>query len=130
MNSNTKTIILVAFLLIIVILAGSVTLHYLVSSSNKLEISVKAASKSVGSNQWDTAIKQLDSFEYTWEKTKFGWAILLDHFEIDNIDNSFTKSKKYVESKDSSSALAELEALRHYILHIPEKESFTIENIF
>jgi len=128
-NSNTKVIILVACILIIIILAGSLTLYYLDLSANKLEHSVKAACISVGDNQWDSAKKQLDAFENTWKKTKFGWAILLDHFEIDNIDNSFTKSKKYVESKDYSSALAELEALRQYILHIPQKESFSLENI-
>ena len=128
-NSNTKTIILVACLLIIIILAGSLTLFYLDLSANKLEYSISIACKSVNDNQWDCAKKNLDDFEIIWKKTKFGWAILLDHFEIDNIDNSFTKSKKYVECKDFSLAFAELEALRQYILHIPQKESFSLENI-
>lgn len=129
MNSNTKTIILVACLLLIIIISGLLTLHYLDLTANKLEYGVKAACISVSDKQWDSAKKQLETFEYTWEKTKFGWAILLDHFEIDNIDNSITKSRKYVESKDYSLALAELEALRQYILHIPKKESFSLENI-
>jgi hypothetical protein len=128
-NSNTRTIILVACLLIVLVVAGSLTLYYLDLSANKLEVSVRAALESVNDKQWDLAKKQLDTFETNWEKTKFGWAILLDHFEIDNIDNSFTKSKKYVESEDISSALAELESLREYILHIPQKESFSLENI-
>ncbi|MHB8065156.1 MAG: DUF4363 family protein [Ruminiclostridium sp.] len=129
MNSNTKTIILVACLLIIIILSGSLTLYYLNLSANELEHSIKAACKSVSDNQWDSAKGHLDTFEATWKKTKFGWAILLDHFEIDNIDNSFTKSEKYVESEDFSLALSELEALRQYILHIPQKEGFSLENI-
>ena len=129
MNSNTKTIILVTCLVIVIILSGLLTLSYLNSTASKLEYSIKAASVAVSYKQWDTAKKHLEAFENSWGKTKFGWAILLDHYEIENIDNSFTKSGKYVESKDSSPALAELEALRQYILHIPKKESFSLENI-
>jgi len=129
MNSNTKTIIFVACLLLIIIISGILTLSYLNFTANKLEYSVKAAGVSVSNNQWDSAEQQLKAFENYWEKTKIGWAILLDHFEVDNINNSFIKSRKYVESKDFSSALAELEALRQYILHIPKKEEFSLENI-
>ncbi|HEY5585443.1 MAG TPA: DUF4363 family protein [Ruminiclostridium sp.] len=128
-NSNTKTIIFVACLLLVIIISGLLTLNYLNLTANKLEYSVKAASVSVSNKQWDSAEEQLKTFEYTWGKTKFGWAILLDHFEVDNIENSFIKSRKYVESKDFSSALAELEALNQYILHIPKKEGFSMENI-
>ncbi len=129
MNSNTKIIILVICILLIIITSGALSLHYFNKTASKLEYTVNAACEYVSANKWASAKNQLEDFEYTWEKTKFGWAILLDHFEIDNIDNSFTKSKKYIESEDFSSALAELEALRHYILHIPEKEDFTLENI-
>lgn len=128
-NSNTKAIILVVCLLLTIIISGSLTLYYFNLTASRLEYNVKAACDAVNDNQWDYAKNQLNAFEISWKKTKFGWAILLDHFEIDNIDNSFTKSKKYIESEDHSSALAELEALRNYILHIPKKESFSLENI-
>lgn len=130
MNTNTKTIIVVVLLLLVIIASGSLTLYYLDISAGKLEMSVNSASIAVTDKQWTSAQKQLEDFEKIWEKTKYFWAMLLDHFEIDNIDDSFNKSKKYVESQDFSSALAELEALKHYILHIPQKEGFTMENIF
>lgn len=130
MNTNTKTLILVAILLIAIILSGSLTLYYLGRSAGVLNSSVAAASKSVTDKQWSSAEKQLEEFDKNWDRTKYYWAMLVDHFEIDNIDDSFTKTKKYVESEDYSSALAELEALKYYILHLPKKESFSLENIF
>ncbi|WP_027628393.1 DUF4363 family protein [Ruminiclostridium cellobioparum] len=130
MNTNTKTIILISILLIVIILSGSLTLYYLERSAGILEYSVISASKSVSDKQWTSAEKQLEEFNKNWDRTKYYWAMLVDHFEIDNIDDSFTKTKMYVESEDYSSALAELEALKYYILHIPKKESFTFENIF
>ena len=103
--------------------------YYLECSSNKLDSSLKATYSSVSKKKWDNAKEQLAGFEVNWKKTKYFWAMLLDHFEIDNIDNSFTKAREYIESNDFSSAVAELEALRQYVLHIPKRESFSIENI-
>lgn len=130
MNSNTKTIIVVAILLIIIILSGSLTLYYLDRSAGELELAINSAGRSVTAKNWPAAELQLEKFEKKWTKTQYFWAMLVDHFEIDNIDDSYNKTKKYIESEDYSSALAELEALRHYILHIPKKEGFTFENIF
>lgn len=129
MKNNAKTIITVTILTLVIIISGIITLMYLSSSAGKLQKNIDAASEAVSSKQWPEAGKYLDEFGHKWETTKFSWAILLDHFEIDNIDNSYTKSIKYIESEDYPSALAELEALKHYIEHIPIKERFSLENI-
>lgn len=129
MKSNIKTTLVIISLFIVIILSGILSISYLKKSCDKLETYVKEASTSVSNKQWTNAEIQLLDFEEQWKKTKYGWAMLLDHFEIDNIDDSFTKSKKYIESQDFSSALAELETLKHYIEHIPTKESFSLENI-
>lgn len=129
MNTNIKTIIIVACLLSSVILSGVLLQYYLECSCDKLDSSLKATYSSVSEIKWDDATEQLAAFEANWKKTKYFWAILLDHFEIDNIDNSFTKTREYIKSEDYSSAIAELEALRQYVLHIPKRESFSLENI-
>ncbi|WP_024831413.1 DUF4363 family protein [Ruminiclostridium josui] len=129
MSNSVKTLTIVVSLVLIIIVSGVLSLCYLNRSCEKLEKTVNSAGLFIQSKQWDSAEKLLQNFASDWDKTKFGWSILLDHFEIDNIDNSYTKTKKYVESKDYSSALAELEALKEYINHIPVKESFTLKNI-
>jgi hypothetical protein len=55
--------------------------------------------------------------------------MLIDHFEIDNIDNSMVRMSKYVEEKSSDDALAELAALRKFIQHIPVKNALSIKNV-
>lgn len=129
MSNNAKIVTVVVSLVLVIIISGVLTLSYLNRSCEKLEKTVTSAGLFIQSKQWDSAEKLLNDFESDWNKTKYSWAILLDHFEIDNIDNSYTKTKKYVESKDYPSALAELEALKEYIKHIPKKESFSLENI-
>ncbi len=129
LNTNIKTLLIVACLLLSVILSGVFLQYYLVYSSDKLDSSIKATYSYVGEKQWDNAKEQLADFEAKWKKTKYIWSMLLDHFEIDNIDNSFTKSREYIRSEDFSSAIAELEALRQYVLHIPKREGFSLDNI-
>lgn len=129
MKSSIKTIILIVSLFLIIVISGLLTLMYLIKTCDKLETNINAAFESVSVEQWDKAESQLKEFEEQWDSTKRGWAMLVDHFEIDNIDNSFTKAKEYIKSKDFSEALAELEALKHYIGHIPEKEGFSLKNI-
>lgn len=129
MSNNTKTLTVVVSLVLVIIISGVLTLYYLNRSCEKLEKAVDSAGLLIQAKQWDSAEKLLDDFATDWDRTKSGWAILLDHFEIDNIDNSYIKTRKYVECKDYPSALAELEALKAYIKHIPKKESFSLENI-
>lgn len=129
MNINIKTILLITVLVLIIIISGVITLNYLYRSSSKLETNINSAYSAVSKTQWELAENQLKEFETNWKKTKYIWAMLVDHFEIDNIDNSFVKSKQYIESKDYPSALSEVDSLRQYILHIPRKENFSLENI-
>lgn len=129
MSNNAKTVSVVICLVLVIIISGVLAIFYLNRSCAKLEKSVEAAGLFIQNNQWESAEKLLNDFESNWNKAKFGWAILLDHFEIDNIDNSYTKTKKYVETRDYPSSMAELEALKQYLEHIPEKERFSLENI-
>ncbi len=125
-----RALIMIVVLFIIIIVSGILSLYYLNCSAMKLEADIEAASTSLNSINWEGAQKHLDSFEEKWSKTKGYWATLIDHIEIDNIQGSYTKSKKYIEAKEYPSATAELESLKELIQHIPEKERFTLENIF
>lgn len=128
-SSNLKTILLVFCLLFVIIISGILMQYYLVCSAKELNSDIETAYNFVNNSQWDNAKEQLIKFEANWKKTKHIWNMLLDHFEIDNIDDSFIKSMEYIESQDLSSAVAELKALRQYVMHIPRKEKFSLENI-
>jgi hypothetical protein len=64
-----------------------------------------------------------------WQKTKLLWAMLIIHREIDSIDEALIRSMKATQSKNYSEALIELNILKHYFKHIPEREKFSLVNI-
>lgn len=80
--------------------------------------------------QWHPALKKLTLFENKWKKTKPFWAMLIIHREMDSIDEALIRTKKAIQSKNVSEAQMELGSLEHYIQHIPERERFSLVNIF
>lgn len=128
-KKSTRVLIFVGILLVIVIASGIIVQYYLRYSAHTLDLNIQSTYNAVENKDWDNAVKQLNIFERKWNKTKYVWAIFLDHFEIDNIENSYTKSMEYITNKDRSLSAAELKALKQYVLHIPKKESFSLENI-
>jgi len=97
--------------------------HILEEKINSVKISTK-------NKNWETAETEIDSVLKKWPTVESKWALLLDHAEIDNIEEALTKVSEYIEAKNTPLALAELASLKNYINHIPKKESFNLKNIF
>lgn len=124
-----KVTISIFLILGIIILAGLISFHILDSSSRKIQNQLVEVEKNTAAGDWEKAKAALNSVNQNWEKTSKVWTALIDHIEIDNIDESLSKMEKYILVKDTSMALAELSTLKLFIKHIPDKESFNLENI-
>lgn len=129
MQHTVRIISLIIILVLLIIAAGLVVSAFLSSSSQKLESYIVKIETGIDLNDWVLVEQQLELLEKDWAETQLIWATLLDHIEIDNIDMTISKLKKYIETREIPLALAELAALRQYVSHIPKKEAFNIENI-
>lgn len=105
------------------------TLYTLHSSSKKLEDSVTCIENSTKTGNWNKVAEQLEVLKKDWDGTGRRWAMLIDHIEIDNIENSLIKMSEFIESRNSDFVLSEAASLKQYIRHIPEKEAFKLKNI-
>ncbi len=104
--------------------------HSLESSSQRLEQSLDSLEQAIKGDNWDMANEQLESFNQVWEETKNLWQIFIDHEEIDNIDATLARVKQLVSIKEKADSLSEISALKLFIVHIPQKESLRLVNIF
>lgn len=130
MNHSIKFFLIAVLLTAIIIGAAIFTRSYLKRSSEALEGHIINIEENTKSGNWDIVEEEVLKMNKIWSKTEFSWSILLDHIEIDNIDNTMSKMETFVESKDPTLTLSEAASLKQYIKHIPEKESFNIKNIF
>ncbi len=129
MKFATKTIISI-FLLTATIIGIEIYVNRtLKTTSARLEEHISELENKTRSGNWHDAEIAMQQIEKDWDEVESSWAILIDHFEIDNIDTAISKLSVYVKSKETSLALAEASTLKNYVRHIPQKESFSVANI-
>lgn len=57
-------------------------------------------------------------------------AYYIEHDELEKVDTTIVNMKSYVETKDYSSAVAQLEEGKFILEHIQQKNAFNLQNIF
>lgn len=127
---TVKIMTIIAVILVLIFCASYFTNTTLSSHAQSLEEKISIVDTNTRKGNWDAAEAGLSAIEEEWPKVENIWAVLLDHVEIDNIDEALEKVSEYVKAKNTPLALAELATLKQYIKHIPDKESFNLKNIF
>jgi DNA-directed RNA polymerase specialized sigma subunit len=103
--------------------------HQIQNTSKQIDQAIKRIDVSLTHKHWDQALEKLQNIERRWKKTKSLWAMLLNHHEIDSIDQALVRTMKATQSKNYSEAQMELGSLQHFIRHIPEREKFNLVNV-
>ena len=65
-----------------------------------------------------------------WGQKHDRLAYYIEHDEIEKVDTAIVSLKSYVETKDYSSAVAELDEGKFVLEHIQKKNAFNLENVF
>lgn len=125
-----KILTCIVLLLAVIFAFSSYTNRILMTTSQDIASHVDQIEKTIKEGDWDKTEEQLQVLESNWDKTEKKWTVLIDHFEIDNIDISLSRMSKYIEAKEQALALAEAGAVKNLIRHIPDKETLTFKNIF
>lgn len=84
---------------------------------------------SIYNEQWEKVTEINKKFNSQWEKNAKIWPMLIDHLEIDTIEIHLSELDAYLKTRDKSRALSKLSILKLLVNHIPEKESFVLQNI-
>ena len=126
--NKTLTIAIVGFIVIISI--ALVVQNYLEKSAESLLKDVNALKLLVLADKDELTAKVREPLVEEWEKTKKIWSVLIDHAELDAIEEIIKRIEILLSSsEEKAELLAELNRLDFFLHHIPEKESFALENI-
>ncbi len=121
---------LALFLLIALIVSlGYGSYHLLQKGAADLLLPVERIKESVLREDWESAEKHFRETVNTWQTENKYWPILINHQEMDNIEECLNSLKSHLHYKSSNEAVVELYNLIFYIKHIPEKESLNLKNI-
>ncbi|AVP60894.1 DUF4363 domain-containing protein [Clostridium botulinum] len=83
----------------------------------------------VSSESWEKAYgKSLELFN-DWQDNHFVISMVINHSEIDNINNELWKLTQYVKCKSEDESLASIHVVKFLLEHIIKMEKINIENI-
>ena len=125
-----KTLIISIIGLLAIIIFSIFIQNYLKKSSDELVKKIEELSNLVEADKVNEAILLRDKIKEIWEETEDKWAVLIDHNELDNIEETMHRVEILIgEDDEKAELLSELNKLGFYMEHIPEKEKFSLENI-
>ncbi len=125
-----KTLIISLVGLFVVIILSIFIQKYLEKSSKVLIIEIDKLMEAVEADKINESIKLREQVQEKWDNTKKKWAALIDHEEIDNIEETMHRVEMLIgDPEEKVELLSELNRLRFYLKHIPERESFSLENV-
>lgn len=123
---------LVISILIVVILITTWLLMYDTISQSTKEFNslINKMENEVLDNKWTSTMSIYHSIDDKWEEKQSTLLLILDHEEIEKINLSLRKVKKYIIVEDKTMTLGETSVLKFLLNHIQEKESLSLKNIF
>ncbi|WP_418792008.1 DUF4363 family protein [Phosphitispora sp. TUW77] len=125
MKVVVSTIVILALLLGF----GTYSYYYLDSTADELLSMAEQIEADVANDDWQQAGTNFSKLHAIWEKTITKWTILIDHVELDQINISMSRTKKFMDTRDISGFMSEMAQLKLLIKHIPETEALNIKNV-
>ena len=125
-----KTLVISMLGFLIIIILAIFIQKYLEKSSEMLIIEIDKLMEAVEDDKINESVQRREKVQEKWDNTKQKWAALIDHEEIDNIEETMHRIEMLIgDPEEKVELLSELNRLGFYLEHIPEREAFSIENV-
>ncbi|WP_039764458.1 DUF4363 family protein [Caldicellulosiruptor sp. F32] len=121
--------IVVGFIVLIITLT-IVSTNIIIGATHHIEDNLTKAYDYIKINNYKLAKSSFCNTIKEWEGYKKKWAMLIEHQEIDNIDEQIARVKELLEQGNKDLLLCELGTLKFYIKHVKDMALLKIENIF
>jgi len=121
--------ILVIIVFILLISFGVFNLRYLDYSAAHLVDKLPYIENSLYEHDQNRINESLTELKSSWKKYELYWHSVIDHKDIEKVEQSFAKLESNINQGKYSDALTELDNLRFHLQHIPQTESICLENI-
>ncbi|NLV21043.1 MAG: DUF4363 family protein [Syntrophomonadaceae bacterium] len=125
-----RLLVTLVIILTLLISLGTWNNKALRDSTDTITGQIEQVMTAIDGQHWEQAMQQTAKIEKSWHENARWWPVFLDHQEIDNIEFSLAKVKKYVDTRNAPLAQGQLSELHLMLEHIPDKERINLENIF
>lgn len=121
----------IAAVLLTVVLAGSFALFiYTGTLYTGLQENLDRLYRAVDGEDWTEARQQSGQLQKIWAKTDATWTPIMDHHQVDRLDESLTRVFKLVELRNREELLLELTLAGRMAQRVKDSEVPMLRNIF
>lgn len=124
-----KQIITLIITVAILITFGCLEMSYLEKTSSYISSDLTYVRNGIINSDFELANNHMKQVEKTWNDMKQMWEMLIDHVEIDQIEDAMESFKVYVSNEEKAEAFVQYEILVRTFNHILESKRIMIENI-
>ncbi|NLX90663.1 MAG: DUF4363 family protein [Firmicutes bacterium] len=117
--------------LLAIITAFSIYTYNLTSEiSQDLLSNLKQLRQVVEKEQWDEAMLKLKELDENWDRADTWWTPLMDHRELDHLDQTIVRIIGFVHQCRTGDSLIEIDAATRLVERVRARESLNVKNIF
>ncbi len=121
----------IALALLLTVLAGAVILFiYTTALYNQLQESLHRIHQAAEEGDWAAARRESKQLQKIWTRTDASWTPIMDHRQVDRLDESLTRVIKLTELRNREELLIEVAVAMRTAKRIKDTEVPTIRNIF
>lgn len=125
-----KSLFISTFIIVLIIATWVFVYLFISQSIEEFNSLLNDMDKKIYSEKWSSTQSIYNTIDSKWIDKQKTLLLILDHEEIEKINLSLKKLKKYIYVKDKSMTLGESATLKFLLNHIEEKESLSFKNIF
>ncbi|WP_432666827.1 DUF4363 family protein [Wukongibacter baidiensis] len=125
-----KSLFISTFVVILLITTWMFLYNFISQSTDEFNSLLNDMDKTIYSDNWASTQSIYTIINDKWINKQKVLLISVNHEEIEKVNLSLEKLKKYIYIKDKALTLGETAALKFLLNHIKEKESLSLKNIF
>ncbi len=130
-NKHDLIIPLILVLILFLLIGTGWSINYFLTKGvHQLVPAAENLQALIFKEQWDKALVSFHQLKDTWREMSKYWPLVIHHQDLNQIEECLAKLEMYLQYQVPHHSQAELETLITFIRYIPERESWTLKNIF
>ncbi len=121
----------IAVALFAVVLVGSVALYiYTTALHSDLQDNLHRIHRAAEAEDWAEVCRESEQLQKIWARTDASWTPIMDHRQVDRLDESLTRLMKLTELRNRDELLIEVALAMRMAKRIKDTEVPALRNIF
>lgn len=125
-----KTIWLAVILLAVVLISSTAMYIYSTLIYNDLRDALESLYGAVEDGKWDDAEEKAEKMNALWDKADRSWTPVMDHQQVDRVDESITRIRQLIKVRDRDALIVEIAVARRLLKRLKDNETPDLQNLF